>query len=338
MSQGERSGMSYAGAGAVILSAFAAVLFAALCLKSADGIRSPINGRFLKAVRHPGDYSFIVAGHTYGDHNASIYPSASLLGNLDLFHQPKVRFGVFLGDMLQRVTPADIEAFRFTLGSRVSVPLFNAIGNHDAGNNLYHKEFGSQTYYSFQYGSELFVVLDAEKDKGKIIGEQKAFLIREIEKAKADAKIRNIFLFTHRVVWAVDHPIYKVIVPFVNGPDIHQKGSSNFFTDFVPLLRDWKEKGVYVIAGDVGTAWSLPLFYQKDSATGITFMATGIGDTPKDLILVAHVSKGQVHFESVPLTTRTPFMGPDGKIMGAGYFGLSSWMKYFSKRESLKKK
>ena len=173
-------------------------------------------------------------------------------------------------------------------------PIFNAVGNHDVSiRQNYVKHFG-KTYYDFSYGSELYIFLDSELDDSRFIGKQLDFFTDVIKQKANNSNIRNVFVFSHKLIWAVNIKKYEVVYNNSNSQDGY-KQYENFNNVMIPILADLsKAKNVFWISGDIGSFWSLPLFYDKDSNTGITFIATGLGDTKNDLILKIDIKPDDV--------------------------------------------
>jgi hypothetical protein len=186
-----------------------AALAAGLYFKAPAGVaaRSPINGLSLANAQGEQSYSFTLTGHVYGEKTKSVFPAASLLANIDFFNREDIRFVVLLGDIIQNMNGVEVAAFKKSFGQQVRKPIFNAIGNHDNQDRArYLKNFGPDSYYSFQYASELFVFMDGEERNAKIEGEQLEFLLGEIRRAAEDDGIQNVFFFSHRLLWAIGNP------------------------------------------------------------------------------------------------------------------------------------
>ena len=75
------------------------------------------------------------------------------------------------------------------------------------------------------------------------------------------------------------------------------------------------------MSGDIGATQSLPLFYDKDDSTNITFIANGIGDNSKDIILKIDIDNSLVNFTPIPLSTT--------KTNKIEYYNLSYWEKHY---------
>ncbi|MFC1679675.1 hypothetical protein ACFL2T_05645, partial [Elusimicrobiota bacterium] len=95
-------------------------------------------------------------------------------------------------------------------------------------------------------------------------------------------------------------------------------------------------KRVFLAAGDVGAAWSLPLFFDKDAEHPIYYLATGLGDTEGDAVLLVTVSKdgGEIDLSALSLTGF-------GKLSSQGFvrlrpYGLKGWLWHFRDRKAKK--
>lgn len=95
----------------------------------------------------------------------------------------KPNFIIHLGDMITRPHEKEWKAF-FEISKPIDLPFFPVVGNHDVGNTalgeeIYRKQFllpNGKTYYTFRPGDNLFIILDSEKGKGRIIDEQHSWL------------------------------------------------------------------------------------------------------------------------------------------------------------------
>ena len=118
-------------------------------------VASSINGKLLNPLKVHSDYSFLLAGHIYGSHNKSIFPAASLLANIELLNDLKPDFMVLLGDIVSGCNELEFAKLRESFLTKVTFPVFNAVGNHDVPNDdlrvLYEKHFG-KTFFSFEVG------------------------------------------------------------------------------------------------------------------------------------------------------------------------------------------
>ena len=111
----------------------------------------------------------------------------------------KPHFLIHLGDMVPH--PGETEWRKFFEHSKaINIPFFPVVGNHEAGaagtgEKLYREQFllpGEKTYYAFRSGGILFVILDSEKGRGRIVGEQLSWL--EDMLSTSEEKMKLVFL------------------------------------------------------------------------------------------------------------------------------------------------
>lgn len=151
------------------------------------------------------------------------------------------------------------------MSKRISVPLFNVIGNHEVAGggdreDYIMKKFGN-LYGSFDFGNSHFVVLNAEEKgkEGMIKGEQLEWLRKDLENNK-DAT--NIFVFMHR-------PMFSVIDPdLVSGKSFRDKENRDLLHS---LFKRFKVKAVF--AGHEH-------LYSETIKDGIRYIVTGGGGSP----------------------------------------------------------
>ncbi len=111
----------------------------------------------------------------------------------------KPNFIIHLGDMIHIPHEKEWQEF-FEISKPIHVPFFPVVGNHDIGTTrrgeeIYRKQFHlpeGKTYYAFRAGGGLFIILDSEKDKRKIINEQWLWL--EDILSSSNETLRLIFL------------------------------------------------------------------------------------------------------------------------------------------------
>jgi len=297
------------------------------------GIKSKISNKVLDLQKSPQTYSFIVAGHTYGSPGPSMYPAASLLGSIDLFNSLKPDFMMLLGDVIQHqgyppiLGELETEVFKDSLVNKLEFPVFNAPGNHDLRDRKSYKKHFGETYFHFQKSSELYIVLDTDLDPSSMIKPQVDFALNLIELAAEDKKIKNIFVFQHRVIWAFDNYPINTINPWGNDINSVSNNYEKFILPALNLLA--KKKNVYLLSGDLGIGSFVPnkypresfdIFYQKYN--NITYVATGLAENHKDKVIKVDVSSsGEVDFKLIPLF--------GSKIENIEKYGLDYWKNEF---------
>lgn len=177
----------------------------------------------------------------------------------------KPNFIIHLGDMVAKPHEKDWREF-FEMSKPIDLPFFPVVGNHERGGTLrgeemYQKQFILQegkTYYAFRVGGCLFVVLDSEKEKGKIVGEQWSWLEDTLSSSSEKFK----FVFIHR-------PLFLPMDSFKIGRAM----------DKYPVERDrlhqlFIKSGVKtVFAGDDHR-------YDRTERSNILYVITGGGGAP----------------------------------------------------------
>ena len=270
-------------------------------------------------------YNFLVCGHIYGDHNQSVYPSSSFLANIKAMNNTGAKFFVSLGDMLRLSNKKHVNIFRDST-SDLDMPIFNSVGNHDVGNRKFYEERFGSTYYDFSYGTETYIFLDSEllikeyQDNRDIANEQIKYFELLCKELLENSKITNVFIFSHKLIWAVNKPEYQIVYKHSNGPSY---SDIKFFSnDIEPLIINLaKKKSVFWISGDIGAEWSLPIFFEKEKEANITYIAVGIGDTEKDVVLSITIDNSEVDITPISLT--------NSEVYSIDHYGVKYWDDYF---------
>ena len=248
-------------------------------------------------------YSFLVSGHFYGSStNISTFPASTLLANLDTLNASKPAFIMSLGDLFQDVNETYIANYNLCLFSKLAAPLFNSVGDHDLSNgNMYSKVYG-ETFFSFAVRSELYIVLNTELNDGSIKDGQLEFFKNAVKQASS-AGIKNVFIFSHRPIWAERLEKYEKLF---HGNTRTAFGKNNFTEDLQPLLKELSAtKKIYWISGSMGGG-PASFFYDRNDELNVTFMITSLRDLPRDAVLKVNVNKGNVLFGSIPLAGEKP--------------------------------
>jgi len=177
----------------------------------------------------------------------------------------KPNFLIHLGDMINEPHEKEWQTF-FEISKPMDFPFFPVAGNHDVGTTrigeeIYRKQFffpEGRTYYAFRAGGALFVILDSEKGKGRIINGQWSWLEDVLLSSKEALK----FAFLHR-------PLFLPIDSLKMGRAM----------DKYPLERDnlhrlfLKSKVKGVFAGDDHR-------YDRREKEGILYLISGGGGGP----------------------------------------------------------
>lgn len=244
------------------------------------------------------EYTFVVSGHFFGEtHNESGLPTNTLLANIDWLNNRDHLMLITLGDVFRDVT-RDPKYYESTFFSKLKIPMFNAVGNHDLTDDVYQKKYG-KTHFYFFVNDDCHIILDTEMDNSDIEGDQ----LKMLEKAVKDAKQRgskNLFVYGHRTIWSRNHPEMK---------DLFQdntqavSGNSNFIDDVRPVLdRLSTSTNIYCFAGSLGKAPS-SFFYHKEKGRNLYYICSAIRGLNHDAMLRVHRSAtGKISFETYSLT------------------------------------
>lgn len=240
-------------------------------------------------------YSFFVAGHTFGIYymdNIGLHPP--FMEKFTLIDDRNIDIGFLLGDIVVVSNEKNWNEVDSVL-QYLDCDIYFAAGNHDVTDRpLYESRYG-KTYFSFKHMGDLFIVLDPNIDQWNISGEQFVFLREVLE--KESGLVRNIFLFTHQLIWWEKNNKYGNIR--LNS-HAGKADTTNFWTDIEPLLNALPNE-VYMFAGDLGAAdWSDDYMY--DNYDNITLIATGMGEGVGDNFIFIEVDEtGKVGFELIAL-------------------------------------
>ncbi len=314
------------------------VLMPGMAHEAAEELVSPFNGRALELSGDAAEYSFLVGGHLYGDagNARSPWPAASLLAGLDSIHASGASFFVSLGDNVRRADEAQFRGFQQAFAERLGMPLFTAPGNHDlADRPLYERLYGP-TWGSFRRGRELYLLLDTELDSGRIDGGQREWFLGRLAEAAENPGLDRVFVFSHKLIWA-DRPGWESLAGHINsrrGYDTSGHFARHIESAVAQLAT---RKSVYWLSGDIGVSWSLPLFYERDTDTGVVYAAVGLGDTENDCLLQVSVSVANgarfsaLHLGDPGLGNRS-LAGETARPVEE--YGLGHWREHFAPHRS----
>lgn len=260
-------------------------------------------GYLLNAQQDSIVYSFLVAGHTYGEagvDNPGLHPPfKDRFGYIQ--NREEIQFGFFTGDIVSaNPTAQDWDEVDDDVDS-LGIPVYFVAGNHDIEDRpLYESRYGS-TYYQFIKEKALFMVLDANIDGWSIKGDQLEFLKTTL-KEKADS-VDHIFVFFHQVLWTTESSKYAYIGINSAAGKIEPV---NFWDTIMPLFQ-YLPKPVFMFAGDLGAGdWSSDVAY--DQFGNISFIASGMGSGEGDNFIVVNVmSNGSIDYDLICLDTTNTF-------------------------------
>lgn len=240
--------------------------------------------------------SFISAGHAYGQHkgeNIGIYPKfLSILQEI-----PQIDALFLVGDIVRTSNTSAWKQVSNEIDP-LSCPVYYVMGNHDYSDEaiaVFNRKFGN-TYYGFTKKLTTFIVLDCQKDWGRITDEQLVFLKKMVS---ANSTSKNIFIFFHELIWTQGKSEYSSVNH--NWGTYEGKFVTNFWDEMFPVITSDSLKSYFVIAGDVGgNPGKIPAFYQKLS--NVTLIATGMGEIVDENYLLINISNlGKVTMELISL-------------------------------------
>ena len=225
------------------------------------------------------NYSFFVAGHTYGNpmnFQYGLHPPFKTL-TPEINNYPKLEMGILTGDIVPKPTQDYWDSALQDM-SRFSVPLHVAPGNHDKG-PIFEEHF--EDYYSFNKTNDLFLILSPRN--WNIDGEQLNMVKSKIDSCKS--QVDNIFIFCHELIWWTPENEFKDVE--INYRP-HYPGSTTYWQDLQPYL-DSLEVPVYLFAGDIGSSDQVsPYMYEKQG--NVSYFASGMGSNINDNVLFVEVS------------------------------------------------
>jgi hypothetical protein len=173
------------------------LLFGVLLLSSSPCFAGSIrdvrqNLEKVKSIQPP--FEFVLVGDTRNGEKVYTRLIESAL-------ERKPHFFIHLGDMVPHPDEKEWSTF-FEISKPIHVPFFPVVGNHEVsapslGEKLYRKHFllpEGKTYYAFRTGGALFVILNSEEERGRIIGEQLSWLENILSSSKETFKL----VFLHR--------------------------------------------------------------------------------------------------------------------------------------------
>jgi hypothetical protein len=245
------------------------------------------------------NYSFLVAGHAYGAHagtNIGLHPP--LLEKLSEERDSSL-LGLFLtGDIVNQSTTASwnkVETELVALG----LQSFYVMGNHDnntLGHQIFKQKHGGE-YYTFNYGRDVFIVLNSTESDRSISPAQLEFLDSTLKNTSTNWE--NAFIFFHEVIWN-SHEKYKLVRSNSRSRYSQLKNISNFWTAVYPNLAALPEKKFFLFAGDVGgNSDAIAAFY--DCWGNVTLLSSGMGEVQDENYLKVNVSPDTVTFSLIPL-------------------------------------
>lgn len=271
------------------------------------------------------NYRFIAAGHIYGNPDSeSIQPAETLIKNIPKLQLLNPNMIILLGDTVRQSDKDNFKALENTLLGRISVPVYNAVGNHDVGNRFLYESRYNRTFFNFKYRNSQMIILDTELSDQNISGDQLTMFLDALEAAEKDHEIQHVFIFMHKPLFFIGEERYSKIAPHVNA--WRSYATETNFKEILHkhMLALSREKNVFLIAGDIGVQGSFPLFYDKKVDANLYYLATGLGDTEDDAVLLIEVDGGDFSITPISLTGE--------KLDDIETYNTTHWKNYFNER------
>jgi hypothetical protein len=258
--------------------------------------RSPFTGTSVVPPDSSGNYRLVFGAHFHGaSNNRSGYPAATVLANIDTLNalSPNALFSA--GDLF--LDPAsDIPRFERSLFKKLTVPLFNAPGNHDVESPQYAERYGP-TFGVVPMGADRIFWLDTERDKGSIVGDQLDLLRAELQRFEG----RNLFIVAHRPLWAEGKSPYSEL--FTGNTRSLVPG--NYTGEILPMLEEVAKRArVFWISGSMAGLAPSSIFFQEH-LPNLTYIQCAVRDVPRDAVLVVDVSADTLIWTGISLTGRS---------------------------------
>jgi hypothetical protein len=289
-------------------------------------VASPLLGFYVDVSPHP--YTFLAGGHLYGAHaNAqSVCPAASLHAAAQQIRalQPYRFFA--LGDLVRDGSdPAQLaclDALNMQLGYNMEfVP-----GNHDLDSNGHAPASWAGRLASFTRQTEEFLVLNTELLR-QGHGDSLIHLI-DAGLPPRDSSSKTLFVFSHRLLWALCEPGMAEMDDFANEPFAPQVNADTARMVYEAVLRRAGGRKLHWFSGDVGATWSFTVFHGCSADSSRHFYAAGLGDSRHDALWRVDVSaEGDVSTHVMPLLP-TQQARPDTA------YGLAAWRRAMAEQEA----
>jgi Calcineurin-like phosphoesterase len=271
-------------------------LLSIITLKAQHSFVSELNGKTLASdsIKYP--YKVIFGGHLYGSQNEATQPYANFTKAFNVINTEKPAMFISLGDAVRTPDLASYDKFSDLL-QRIDAPVFTAMGNHEWQNPIVSQQYLGFPFYILEGPGSAFIILNSEDWENK---EQKAFWNQQLKEYINNLAVKNIFILSHKLIWAVGNPVFTDLASLTNSPEAH-KGQSMVDLN---LLKTHTDKEFFLVSGDLGLNEKLPFFYQKEG--NISYVATGLGDLPTDALIEATIYADNVEFKPLYLgTTQT---------------------------------
>lgn len=246
-------------------------------------------------------YKFFVAGHAYGPagrEETGVWPP--FLAHFDSINaDTNIRFGVFAGDFVSKPEFEYFKAFEKDR-QKLAMPTYVIPGNHELKWNVMQEPYDSlyasapfQRWQTFSHDQDRFLLLDPNVCNWNICREQ----LELLKKTIADTTIRNLFIFTHQLVWWEPELKSPWNRPLPNST-FSRAEKPNFWSEVAPLLKAFG-KPVFWFAGDINAECD-GIANADLSWENVRMIGTGMGcldESSYAIVMVSDTAKVRVDFE-----------------------------------------
>lgn len=278
---------------------------------------SPFNGKKPElpepdTTGNAEEYAFLVGGHLYGSHKnkTSPFPASTFTTHLQPISTQGGAFFVSLGDLVYYPDVNHLNGIRY-LTRGMNQAFYNVPGNHDLEAPEYEKQFGTGQFAA-RLKQDLYLLLNTEDWMARNYKATHALLDSLI----ADQRpFRNLFVFSHRLAWAICEPGFESIDKRSNAPMKTAIEKSKWCALYDKVKQLQGDQPCIWFAGDIGSYWSGQLFFETIPDQKRTLVACGLGDRKGDKLLKVKVPEsGAVRFEVLELTPEDNQKGSNGGI------------------------
>lgn len=241
---------------------------------------------------------FAIAGHGYGAHagnNNGLHPP--FLGALDRVPN-RHEFLILTGDIVRNSLPTSWDAVENELAVR-NIPSYYVRGNHDRNqpaDTVFAAKHGGN-YYHFSQDSVLFIALNSGQYNANVAPTEIDFLNNTLQSEAGNAK--HILVMFHFLLWNGDIK-YKDISSNLGSQYSYLNSTANYWSDIHPILNNYVNHNIYVVAGDLGgRSYSIPAYYEN--LGHIKLIASGMGEIDDENYLEWTITNNHMQIDVIPL-------------------------------------
>ena len=290
------------------------------------------------------NFNFIVIGHGYGSPGPSMYPAASLLSGIDVLNYHNPEFIIFLGDTIQHaesrteifgynskdiLNKIEFSLFEKSFVNKVNAKIINIAGNHDDYLSDEYKNTFGNSKFKLNNGNDAYLGFNSMELCSNFSNLN--FVKVSLNEFLENEDIKNIFLFTHQVLYSLHTEDLSLLNSLVNGGVTSCKNYSDIVRPLINKLA--VEKNIYFFAGDIGCKSyklgqipidSFPIFYEK--LNNIHFLATGLCENNNDNFIKVLNNNNKISIKAHSLI--------DDSEIKIDKYDLEFWTKHYQIRDT----